>query len=96
MTTTIYTSEKNINIDRFSSVLYYETMDIYTSEFKDLIRNGFFDGDDQKIKTPITACSNLKEKSNKCPTIIDKINEVFNNPNFEHLIGLAALVAILD
>ena len=86
MSTTIYTSEQNINIDRYSSVLYYETMDIYTSEFKDLIRNGFFDGDDQKIKTPITACSNLKEKSNKCPTIIDKINEVFNNPNFEHLI----------
>ena len=83
MTTTIYTSEKNINIDRYSSVLYYETIDIYTSEFKDLLNNGFFDGEqnkETKTKKAINDCANDKSKPKDCKFIDDKIIEIFNNP----------------
>jgi hypothetical protein len=90
MTTTIYTSEQNINIDRYSSVLYYETMDIYTSEFKDLIENGFFDGD-KATKDGITECSVKKERSNKCDIVKDRINKVFDNPPPDNTINKATL-----
>jgi hypothetical protein len=90
MTTTIYTSEQNINIDRYSSVLYYETMDIYTSEFKDLIENGFFDGD-PTIQKGITECSVKKERSNKCDIVKERINNVFDNPLPDNTINKATL-----
>jgi hypothetical protein len=84
-----YTSSQiPINIDRYTSTLYYETMIIYSSELSELHENNFFSNYNVKPGEASTI-SGLSQDIDKCiknprptscPTITTAINDVFENP----------------
>lgn len=84
-----YTSSQiPINIDRYTSTLYYETMIIYSSELSELHENNFFNNYNVKPGETSTI-SELTQDIDKCiknprptscPTITTAINDVFENP----------------
>ena len=87
-TSQLYTSQIPINIDRYTSTLYYETMTIYSSELSELYENNFFNdynvkpGDSSKPSETSNAIDKCikNPRQTECPTISTSINYVFENP----------------